>query len=81
MDVWETVIKDMQDRRQLGLYRYNKPVVADDANEDWLQHAYEEALDMTVYLRAEIERRKKPSPSFQEITLDTKPIPAPFGPT
>lgn len=60
MDVWKTVIKDMLDRRALGITRYGKPVVADDTNEDWLQHAYEEALDMTVYLRAEIERRKKP---------------------
>lgn len=60
MDVWQTVIKDMQNRRTLGLVRYQKPVLSNDPTEDWLQHAYEEALDMTVYLRAEIERRKKP---------------------
>jgi hypothetical protein len=60
MDVWKIVIEDMALRRALGISRYGKTVVADDANEDWLQHAYEEALDMTVYLRAEIERRKKP---------------------
>lgn len=60
MNVWEMVLQDMEVRRIIGLYRYKKPVVADDPKEDWLQHAYEEALDMTVYLRAEIERRKKP---------------------
>jgi hypothetical protein len=32
------------------------PVRAADP-EDWLQHAYEEALDLAVYLRAEMARR------------------------
>jgi hypothetical protein len=55
-DVWEAVIADMQARRRVGLDRYGKPVRAADP-EDWLQHAYEEALDLAVYLRAEMARR------------------------
>lgn len=55
-DVWEAVIADMQARRRVGLGRYGKPVRAADP-EDWLQHAYEEALDLAVYLRAEMARR------------------------
>ena len=57
-DVWLLVQGDMAARRLEGIQRYGKPVMADDPDEDWLQHAYEEALDMAVYLRGEIERRK-----------------------
>lgn len=56
-DVWEMVILDMMARRRIGEDRYGKLVYA-DAPEDWLQHAYEEALDLAVYLRSEIERRR-----------------------
>lgn len=55
-DIWERVIADMQARRAVGLERYGKPVRAADP-EDWLRHAYEEALDLAVYLRAEMVRR------------------------
>ena len=58
MDVWEKVARDMAERRRVGIERYGKPVLP-HAGEDWLQHAYEEALDMAVYLRAEIERRRQ----------------------
>jgi hypothetical protein len=57
-DVWKLVLTDMERRRQIGLDRYGKTVLADDVGEDWLQHHYEELLDAVVYIRAEIERRK-----------------------
>lgn len=57
MDVWLLVMADMEARRKVGWDRYGKPVTP-DASEDWLQHSYEEALDLAVYLKAEIERRK-----------------------
>ena len=60
IDVWQLVLADMDKRRRLGIVRYGKPVIAYDTAEDWLQHSYEEALDLCVYLRAEIERRKEP---------------------
>lgn len=57
-DAWELTLAAMAERRKLGITRYGKPVLSDDAGEDWLQHAFEEVLDLAVYLRAEIERRK-----------------------
>ena len=56
-DAWLLVLADMASRRDVGLERYGKPVAG--SSEDWLQHAYEEALDLAVYLRAEIEKRKR----------------------
>lgn len=61
MDAWELVVADMHARRRVGIERYGKPVVPGDPGEDWLQHAFEEVLDLAVYLRAEIERRKNAS--------------------
>jgi hypothetical protein len=61
-DCWRLVIADMHARREVGIRRYGKPVtplIEDELDaEDWLQHAYEEALDLAVYLKAEIERRR-----------------------
>lgn len=55
-DIWLSVIADMQARRELGIAQYGVPVDA-TRNDDWAQHAYEEVLDITVYLRAALERR------------------------
>jgi hypothetical protein len=57
-DVWLAVVADMEARRLTGIERYGKPVLALDAGEDWLRHAYEESLDQTVYLKAELLRRE-----------------------
>ena len=57
-DIAKLVIAEMEARRLKGIAAYGKTVDADDASEDWLQHAFEEAMDLTIYLRAEIERRK-----------------------
>lgn len=59
-DVWRMVLEDMRKRREVGIERYGKAVMVSDQTNDWLQHAYEEALDFIVYIRAEIERRKQP---------------------
>lgn len=56
-DVWLLVLKDMEDRRLHGIEKYGLPVQADNGR-DHLIDAYQEALDLCVYLRAEIERRK-----------------------
>ncbi len=55
--IWELVIADMRQRDQIGRENYGTPLTADNGR-DHLQDAYEEALDLAVYLRAEIERRK-----------------------
>lgn len=54
--VWELVIKDMQERDNVGRSRYGTPLQATNGR-DHLVDAYQEALDLCVYLRAEIYKR------------------------
>lgn len=56
-DVWLSVLADMAARREVGIERYGKPVFAGDGGEDWMQHAYEELLDLCVYLKAAMMRK------------------------
>ena len=49
------VCQDIAARQQVGLGKYG--VSVEKSPDDMLRHAYEEALDLCVYLRAEIERR------------------------
>lgn len=51
------VIADLRDRAEVGFKKYGHGVEA--SPEDMLQHAYEEALDLSMYLKTEIERRKR----------------------
>ena len=55
-DVVTKVQEDLDRRRALGVQRYGQPVDIHDGR-DWLIEAYEEALDLCVYLRASIEKR------------------------
>lgn len=55
--VWELVIEDMRARDHLGRERYGTPLQAHNGR-DALQDAYEEALDLSVYLRQAIEERE-----------------------
>jgi hypothetical protein len=73
-DCWELVLADMRDRRQMGIDKYGKPLRSDNGR-DALVDAYQEALDLTVYLRQAIEQGRsaemnKPIPSKAEI-IDT----------
>lgn len=54
--VWESVIADMRSRDQVGRRRYGVPLTA-STPVDHLLMAYEEALDLCVYLKAESVRR------------------------
>jgi hypothetical protein len=56
-DAWRLVIQDMDQRRDHGAREYNQTLDTDDQRYDWLQEAYEELLDLCVYMRAELERR------------------------
>lgn len=58
IDTWLLVVKDMEERRQLGLKKYGQPVHPDNGR-DSLVDAYQEALDLVVYLRNEIEKRER----------------------
>jgi hypothetical protein len=50
------VCEDIASRQRLGIAKYGVTVEqSDEKFKAWLQHAYEEALDMAVYLKRAIE--------------------------
>lgn len=57
-DVWLLVLKDMEERRKHGIEKYGVPVQPYNGR-DPLVDAYQEVLDLCVYLRQEIEERVK----------------------
>lgn len=57
--IWELVIKDMQERDQLGRERYGTPLQAHNGR-DGLVDLYQELLDAVVYTRQLIEERGEP---------------------
>ncbi len=56
-DCWLLVIADMKARRLHGIEEYGVPVQPHNGR-DPLVDAYQEALDMCVYLRQAIEERR-----------------------
>lgn len=62
--VWDLVIADMAERDQTGRARYGTPLQVDNGR-DHLVDAYQEILDLAVYLRAEIERQHRLAPSIR----------------
>ena len=54
--IWDLVIADMAERDQVGRQRYGTPLQAHNGR-DALVDAYQEALDLVVYLRQAIEER------------------------
>jgi hypothetical protein len=54
--VWDLVIADMQARDQVGRERYGTPLQPFNGR-DALVDAYQEALDLAVYLRQAIAER------------------------
>jgi len=55
--IWALVIDDMQKRDVVGRERYGTPLQATNGR-DALVDAYQEALDLVVYLRQAIEERE-----------------------
>lgn len=55
--IWDLVIEDMRERDRVGRLRYGTPLQAGNGR-DVLVDAYQEALDLTVYLRQTIEERE-----------------------
>lgn len=48
----EEVREDLDSRSQIGIKKYNTTLDRKDLNtSDWIQHAYEECLDMALYLK------------------------------
>lgn len=57
-DVWLLVLQDMEERRRHGIEKYGVPVQPFNGR-DPLVDAYQEALDLCVYLRQAIEERNR----------------------
>ena len=55
-DSVDQVIEDLAERKRVGIERYGKALNAEMPH-DMLQEAYEEALDLCVYLRCAIDKR------------------------
>lgn len=51
-DTETLVIKDIQARQQLGMRKYGCTVAGNPIpHREWLNHAYQEALDFSIYLK------------------------------
>jgi hypothetical protein len=51
-NILDQTIKDLQAREVRGLKEYGTTMDRTDLSQDeWLQHAYEEALDLCLYLK------------------------------
>ena len=58
VNVGQLVLDDMNDRIALGVERYGTKLQTHNGR-DALVDAYQEALDLVMYLRQEIEERKR----------------------
>jgi hypothetical protein len=58
-DLLNEVIVDMIMREKKGFSEYNHTLDRTDlTKEEWIQHAYEEALDLALYLKKIIKQTK-----------------------
>ena len=58
-DIYKEVITDLISREKMGRMKYGTTV--DKANlseKEWMQHAYEEALDFAIYLKRLMNNKK-----------------------
>jgi hypothetical protein len=55
-----SIIDDLLEREDKGLKEYGTTMDRTDLTEqDWLQHAYEESLDLSIYLKKIITIKNK----------------------
>lgn len=54
--LWDLVVVDMKGRDDFGTRKYGRPLAPHDGR-DTLRDAYEEALDLAVYLRKALHER------------------------
>ena len=53
----ESVSDDLFSRQEVGIKKYGTTVDRTDlSKKDWLQHAYEESLDLSVYLKTAMKQ-------------------------
>jgi hypothetical protein len=59
------VCRDIAERQQRGIVKYGVTVAENPLPlRSWLQHAYEESLDRTIYLKRAIKEMDAAAPSF-----------------
>lgn len=67
----EETRKDLLDRSQAGIKKYNNTLDRDDLElSDWLQHAYEELLDGALYLKRAKQDAEELNEQFDEIVRE-----------
>lgn len=66
---WEFVIADMWQRNQEGKEKYNRYLDV-TCPDNLLQHAYEEALDLAVYLKTRLLQEKDANEINKQLPLD-----------
>lgn len=58
-DTEALVCVDIRYRQQMGVKKYGTTVATNPLTEEqWLQHAYEEALDLAIYLKRLIQEKQ-----------------------
>lgn len=62
--IQDMVIQDIEERKRIGLAKYGTLLQAGNGR-DMLQDAYDEVIDLAIYLRGEIEERRK----NEEVTI------------
>lgn len=55
--IQELVIEDIRERMEFGIRKYGVALQASNGR-DMLKDAYDEVLDLAVYLKGELERRR-----------------------
>ena len=56
--IWDLVVADMEERNRIGTQKYGTPLQANHGR-DTSTDAYQEALDLVVYLRQVLEERNE----------------------
>lgn len=66
-DIQSQVIKDIVERREVGIQRYGTALQPHNGR-DALRDAYEEAIDLAMYLKQLIVERDSPPPQQRTVT-------------
>ena len=66
--ILEGVIMDLEDRAVVGFKKYGHYLHS--SPDDMLNHAYEEALDLAMYLKAELVRKQRKEALNQQLSLN-----------
>lgn len=68
--ILQIVIAELRLREERGLNKYGTTLDRTDLTEkQWLQHAYEEALDLALYLKKLIEQKNIPMSIILCVTM------------